>query len=171
MRIDMRAAGLAAALGLLPAAAQAVTWTIDFGSVTTSFQAPAAGGPVAGLSVTLGGVIFDTPEAGDLAPVFDPVSNDFSGAGGGIFSYYRSAASGSGCPETVCLLEFENRVDPFTPPLWAAFPLEMGVPGGVFASGNYEIAAAGPAPIPLPAPLALMAAAAAALGIVRLRRA
>ena len=64
--------------------------------------------------------------------MFDPVSNDFSGAGGGIFSYYRSAASGSGCPETVCLLEFENRVDPFTPPLerarviCARGPFELG---------------------------------------------
>lgn len=159
--------GAAAALSLLSAPAEAATWTIDFGSVETSFQAPVGGGPVTGLVVTLGGVIFDTPGTGDEAPVFDPVSNDFSGAGGGIFSYYLSALVGSGCPSDACLLEFENRVDPVTPPLWAAFPLEMGIPGGVFASGSYLIA---PAPIPLPASLGLMAAAAGALGLLAARR-
>ena len=161
MAFGFRAVGLAAALALAPAAAQAITWNIDFGSVATTFEAPAVGGLVGGLVVTLGGITFDTPDLTGDAPVFDPATNDFSGEGGGIFSYYSGVA---GCPEALCLLEFENRVDPFTPPLWAVFPLAMGVPGAVIASGNYEIS-----PIPLPAPLMVMLAAIGGLGLVRWR--
>jgi hypothetical protein len=163
MAFGLRAVGLAAVVAIAPAAAQAVTWNIDFGSVATTFEAPDGGGLVSGLVVTLAGVTFDTPDPDGDAPVFDPTTNDFSGEGGGIFSYYSGAA---GCPEAVCLLEFENRVDPFTPPVWAAFPLVMGIPGDVLANGFYEIS-----PIPLPAPLMLMAAAVGMLaGLGRRRR-
>jgi hypothetical protein len=149
----LRIASCAAALSLVPIAAQAITWNIDFGSVATTFEAPAGGGAVSGLVVTLGGLEFNTPEAGGSAPVFDPVDNHFEPVGGGIFSYYLNPAHSA-------LLEFETRVDPITPPNWQVFdPMS-----GVLAFGHYQISA-----IPLPAPLLLMAAALGGLGLVRWR--
>jgi hypothetical protein len=162
----MQVAGMAAALALAPAAAGAVTWNIDFGGFETTFQAPAGGGTVSGLVAVLGGVTFDTPDPVD-PPFYSVASNDFSAEDGSIFSYYLGTG---GCPTAACVLEFENAIDDMTPPLWAAFPLEMGIPGTVFASGTYVISSAGPAPVPLPAPLALMAAGAVAIGLVGWRR-
>ena len=154
MGCGLRNVGLAAALALAPTAGQALTWNIDFGSVATTFEAPAGGGAVTGLVVTLGGLEFNTPEAGGSAPVFDPVENHFEPIGGGIFSYYLNPAHSA-------LLEFETRVDPFTPPNWSVFNPQGG---GVLAFGHYEIS-----PIPLPAPLMLMAAAIGWFGLVRWR--
>ena len=153
MACGLRNVGLAAALALAPAAAPAITWNIDFGSVATTFEAPAGGGPVTGLVVTLGGLEFDTPEAGGSAPVFDPVENHFEPIGGGIFSYFLNPAHSA-------VLEFETRVDPITPPNWQVFdPMS-----GTLAFGHYQIS-----PIPLPAPLMLMLAAIGGLGLVRWR--
>jgi hypothetical protein len=155
MSIGLRASCVAVGLSLLPMTAQAVTWTIDFGNVATSFEAPAGGGLVTGLVVTLGGLEFNSPEAGGNAPVYDPIENHFEPVGGGLFSYYLNPAHSA-------LLEFETRIDAFTPPVWAVFDPQGG---DVLASGHYEIA-----PIPLPAPLLLMAGALGALGIVGTRR-
>jgi hypothetical protein len=149
----LRTASCAAALSLLPIAAQALTWNIDFGSIATTFEAPPGGGPVTGLVVTLGGLAFNTPEAGGSAPLFDPVENHFEPVGGGLFSYYLNPAHSA-------VLEFETRVDPITPPNWQAFdPMS-----GTLAFGHYEIS-----PIPLPAPIVLMLAAVGGLGLVRWR--
>jgi hypothetical protein len=152
MSIGLRAASCAAALLLAPTMAAALTWNIDFGSVETTFEAAAGGGPVTGLVVTLGGLEFNAPEAGGSAPVFDPVENHFEPIGGGLFSYYLNPAHSA-------LLEFETRVDPFTPPNWSVFDPQGG---GVLAFGHYEIS-----PIPLPASLMLMAAVIGGFGLVR----
>ena len=101
MACGLRNVGLAAALALAPTAAPAITWNIDFGSVATTFEAPAGGGAVTGLVVTLGGLEFNTPEAGGSAPVFDPVENHFEPIGGGLFSYFLNPAHSA-------LLEFET---------------------------------------------------------------
>jgi hypothetical protein len=154
MTFAMRAA-IAALLGLVPATAQALTWNIDFGSVATTFEAPVGGGLVSGLVVTLGGLEFNTPEAGGSAPVFDPVENHFEPIGGGLFSSYLNPAHSA-------VLEFETRVDPVTPPNWQVF--DPGLGGGPLDFGHYEIS-----PIPLPAPLMLMLAAIGGLGLVRWR--
>jgi hypothetical protein len=162
MAFGLRGAGCATVIVLLPMSAQAVTWNIDFGIVQSTFEAPEGGGLVSGLVVTFGGfggLEFNSPEAGDNAPVFDPVENHFEPVGGGLFSYFLNPAHSA-------LLEFETRVDPFTPPNWQVFDPQFG---DVLAFGHYEITP-GPAPIPLPAPLALMAAAAGALGLLGLRR-
>ena len=149
----LRTASCAAVLSLLPIGAQAITWNMDFGSVETTFEAPAGGGAATGLVVTLGGLEFNAPEAGGSAPVFDPVDNHFEPIGGGIFSYYLNPAHSA-------LLEFETRVDALTPPNWQVFdPMS-----GVLAFGKYQIS-----PIPLPAPLALMLTAIGGLGLVRWR--
>ena len=147
---SLRVLAIAAGLGpaLLPVAAEAVTRNIDFGPAVTTFEAPAAGGPISALSVTLGGVTFDTPAPGNDAPVYNIADNDFKAGDGGIFSYYLPTTVGSGCPASECLLEFEDRADLLVPPVWAAFTLNMGIPDEVFAAGFYEIS---PAPIPLPA--------------------
>ena len=155
MACGLRNVGLAAALALAPTAAPAITWNIDFGSVATTFEAPAGGGAVTGLVVTLGGLEFNTPEAGGSAPVFDPVENHFEPIGGGLFSYFLNPAHSA-------LLEFETRVDAVTPPNWQVF--DPGLGGGPLAFGHYEIS-----PIPLPAPLVLMLAAIGGLGLVRWR--
>ncbi len=155
------AAVLAALVAAAPMAAHAITLTIDFGTTATTFEAD-PGGPVSNLSVTLGGVTFDTPQAGDGAPVYQAATNDFRAFDGSKFSYY---VGGTGCPEAVCLLEFEDRFDAMTPPVWAAFPLVNGIPGTVLASGHYEISA-----IPLPATVGLLAAALASLGLATRRR-
>ena len=162
----MKAAGAAVALALLPGAAGAVTWNIHFGGFQTTFEAPAGGGAVSGLVAVLGGVTFDTPDPAD-PPFYNVASNDFSAEDGSIFSYYLGT---DGCPTAACVLEFENAIDDMTPPLWAAFPLEMGIPGTVFASGHYVISPAGPSPVPLPAPLLLIAAGLGAIGLVGARR-
>ena len=91
MACGLRKVGLAAALALAPTAAPAITWNIDFGSVATTFEAPAGGGAVTGLVVTLGGLEFNTPEAGGSAPVFDPVENHFEPIGGGLVLRDRHA--------------------------------------------------------------------------------
>ena len=152
--VGFRTASWAAALWLLPIGAQALTWNIDFGSVETTFEAPAGGGAVTALVVTLGGLEFNAPEAGGSAPVYDPVENHFEPIGGGLFSYYLNPAHSA-------LLEFETHVDPFTPPNWSVFDPQGG---GVLAFGHYEIS-----PIPLPAPLMLMAAVIGGFGLVRWR--
>ncbi len=156
-----RTAALAAFVAVAPMAAHAATWNIDFGSTATTFDAD-PGGLVGNMTVTLGGVTFDTPEIGDSAPVYNLASNDFRAFDGSKFSYYLGTA---GCPQPICLLEFEDRFDSMIPPVWAAFPLVDGIPGSVLASGHYEISA-----IPLPATAGLIAAALAGLGVVARRR-
>ena len=74
---------MAAVLALLPAAAGAVTWNIDFGSFATTFEAPAGGGAVSGLVALLGGVTFDTPDPAD-PPFYNVSTNDFSAEDGSI---------------------------------------------------------------------------------------
>ncbi len=165
MSLNWWTLGVAAAAVLLPAAAGAVTRNIDFGSYETTFEAPEAGGAVSDLVAVLGGVTFDTPDPVD-PPFYNVATNDFSAEDGGIFSYYLG---GAGCPVLVCVLEFEDAIDDMTPPVWAAFTLEMGFPGDVFASGYYVISSAGPAPVPLPAPLALLAAGLGGLMVLRRR--
>lgn len=150
-------------------AGQAATWNIDFGSVEATFTAPAEGGLVSDLVVTLGGVTYDRAVPGFTAPSYDPVYNDFSAPGGGVsFSYWGSTLVGSGCPEALCLIEFEDRASPMIPPLWATNTVPFS---STLGNGHYDItpAAVGPAPIPVPAPLGLLVAGVAAIGLVRRR--
>jgi hypothetical protein len=162
MYIGLGAATIAAGMAF-PIGAHAASFLIDFGSALATFQAPLPGGPISGLVVTLGGVTFDGPAVGFGAPSYDPVFNDLSTPGpGGSFSYWGGTA---GCPEPLCVLEFEDRHEiGGDPPVWAANTESFGT---VLASGSYEIT---PAPIPLPAPLALLAVGLGALGAIGLRR-
>jgi hypothetical protein len=163
MPFGLKAAGVAAAIVLLPGMAGAVTYDIDFGSYETTFSAPEGGGAVSDLVAVLGGVTFDTPDPAN-PPFYSPATNDFMPEGGGIFSFYLG---GAGCPQPSCVLEFEDAIDATMPPVWAAFPLVMGVPGEVFASGSYIVT---PSAIPAPAAVWLLGTALAGLGFLRLGR-
>lgn len=152
----------------LSVSAIAATFQIEMASQTTTFDAPLGGGGITGFSIAIGGVTFDTPEAGALSPVYDAVENDIQGIGG-LFGYFSNSLAGPGCAAGLCLLEFEDSNMGMPPKLWAVFPLVMGFPGGVIASGEYVITVPD-AQIPLPAPAFLLIGGIAALAATRARR-
>ena len=149
-----------------PSAAATVTFQIDIGSATGMFDAPEAGGLLTSFNITLNGVTFDTLGMGMSAPVYNAVDNDIRGNPSTEASILNSVAA-PGCPALSCVLSLEDSVDPgVVPPLYAVFPLEMGIPGTVTAAGEYSITP--PAPIPLPAPALMLLGALA--GLMGLRR-
>ena len=139
----------------------AATYQITMAGQTTTFDAPLAGGAISNLSVSVAGVIFDTPQAGGLAPVYDPIENDIQGAGG-LFGYFANSIAGPGCAIGTCLLEFEDSNLGLPPKVWAVFPLINGTPGAVIASGSYTISSIDGV-VPLPASVWLLGAGLAAL--------
>ncbi len=121
-------------LSLVPAG-QGSDYDVSFGATSATFQAPMGGGAVTGLSVTLGGVTFDTPEP-ITPPLYDPVANDISAAGS-LFGYYLNSNAAPGCPINQCVLEFETAIDAVTPPAYAAF--NTVVFAGIISGGFYII--------------------------------
>lgn len=133
--------------------AATVDYDISFGATSATFQAPMGGGAVTGLSVTLGGVTFDTPEP-VTPPLYDPVTNDISAAGS-LFGYYSNSITTPGCPVNQCVLEFETAVDAFTPPVYAAF--NSVAFDGIISGGFYIISPSDDIPsVPLPASMPLL---------------
>lgn len=155
------ATALAAALAT---PAGALTYSIDIGGTVTSFDAPAGGGAVSNFAATIAGVLFDTPDAGSTAPVYDPAENDINGAAS-LFGGFRNSVAAGPCLALGCVLSFEDAIGNAPPRLWSMFPV-LPFPDGVIAFGEYSIA-----PVPLPAGLPLLAAGAAALLALGRRRA
>lgn len=149
-----------------PVWAATVDYDISFGTTSSTFQAPMGGGEVTGLSVTLGGVTFDTPEP--LAPpLYDPVTNDIS-AEGSIFGYFLNSMAAPGCPVGQCVLEFETAVDDMTPPVYAAFNTVAF--DGIIAGDYYIISPSDETTaVPLPATLPLLVLGLTGLKFVRRR--
>jgi hypothetical protein len=161
---------VAAVMCSLPAAVQAATFQISVGSQDTTFEAPLSGGPISSFSVSIDGVLFDTPDSGNVAPVYDAAGNDINGAMSPFGSFLNSTAGApaSECSSLLsCVLVFEDRINIMTPGNWSAFPLVMGVGGPVFAFGQYSI---NPVPVPLPAALPLFAGGLGLLGWMARRR-
>jgi hypothetical protein len=151
------AAGLFGGL-TAPASAVSVTYGIEIAGNTGSFDAPDTGGLIEAFTITIDGVTFDTLGVGGGAPTYDPVDNDIRGNPGTEGFVLNSTASGA-CAALECVLSLEDSIDPgVIPPLYAIFPLVMGIPGTVFASGEYEVTPPDATnPIPVPAPFGLLA--------------
>ncbi len=146
--------------------APAATFGIALAGVMTTFDAPAEGGPVTGLSLSIGGVLFDMPVAGALAPFYDPLENDIN-AEAGLFGYLTNSAGAAPCDVGECLLEFEDAESLAAPKLWAAFSLPGGAFGEMLGNGAYVISPPAPVVVPLPASAALLAGALGLLGLFR----
>jgi hypothetical protein len=162
----------------MPSVASAMTFQIDFLNGTqATFDAPAAGGLISGLVMTLGGITYDREAPGFTPPSYDPVFNDFSDPGPGVtFSYWGSSVSDPTCPTPLCVVEFEDRNDDLVPPVWAANTVPFSTALG---SGYYEITpvegggngnGGGMSPVPVPAGVLLLASGLAGLGALRLGR-
>lgn len=141
----------------------AATFNISLGGQNTTFMAPMGGGVISNLSVTLGGVTFDTPNAG-MPPLYSPLLNDISAAGS-LFGYFSNSTAAPGCPVGNCVLEFETAFDNVTPPVFATY--NNVVLGPVLTSGFYVIT---PAAVPLPAGLLMILTALCGLAGLRLCR-
>ena len=159
-----------AALALFSSTAWAATidYDVSFGATSATFQAPMGGGAVTGLSVTLGGVTFDTPEP-ITPPLYDPVANDISAAGS-LFGYYLNSNAAPGCPINQCVLEFETAIDAVTPPAYAAF--NTVVFAGIISGGFYIISPSDETmAVPLPATMPLLILGLMGLGFWRRKKA
>lgn len=132
------------------------------GDLGSFFEADATGGSITGLSLTISGVTFDTPDMGSTLPVYDPAENDINGAVSQFGSFRNSGAAGL-CGPLMCILAFEDRVDLITPGNWLAF---VEGSDGNFGEGVYVIT---PQQIPVPAGLPLILTGLAVLGVVRFR--
>lgn len=149
---------------MITPSAQAASFNIAIAGETGLFDAPAAGGLLSSFSITLNGVTYDSLSAGPGAAVYQAVDNDIRG-NPGTEAFILNSTAGTGCLALECVLSLESSVDPgVIPPLYALFPLDMGIPGTVTQSGEYMISAVPSVdPVPLPASVLLLGGA---LGLI-----
>lgn len=159
--------GLAAVAIAAIAAAPSVaaTFNIAAGGAAGTFEAPFSGGAVSAFNLTLLGIPFDTPSAGNTAPIFRAAFNDFTGTVGGTSSVLNGTAGG-GCAALDCAILFEDTSPPGAPPFeWSV--LRISTLENLGFGEPYEIS-----PIPLPAagPLLLAGFGLVAVAARRKRR-
>lgn len=149
----------------MAAPAQAVTYQIDIGSASGTFEAPGGGGLLSAFDITIDGVTFDTLGMGVSAPVYNAIDNDIRG-NPSTEGYVLNSAAGGACAALSCILALEDSTDPgVVPPLYAIFPLIDGVPDTVTGAGEYAISQ-----VPLSAGAGLLAFGGLVLGWVGRRR-
>jgi hypothetical protein len=151
--------------------AATVTFEIEIDGVIGMFDAPDSGGLIESFSITLDGVTFDLLGTGTAAPTYDAVANDIRG-NPGTEGFIQNTVAGGVCAAMECVLGLEDSVDPgVIPGLYAIFPLDNGIPGGVTNSGEYSITPPDPVPaVPLPASLPLLLAGLGGLAISHKRK-
>lgn len=147
--------------------ASAVTFQIDFsngsGTDLGEFEASAAGGPVSGLTATIGGVFFDSMIPGTTSFDYDPAINEFTYSG--AFPSYTNSTPYPICGPGECFLEIYPDPDPLVPGDYLAIDKDLN---NIGPGTKYVILP--PAPIPLPPALGLLALGVGSLAFVGRKR-
>lgn len=160
------AATLAFAMGAGTAnAATFNIFNISTSNLLGTFEAPAAGGAVTSMSVSVAGHVFDMLGTGSLAPIYHSASNDLSGTPGGIGGTTNSAASGV-CGIGECVFTFERSVLP-TPGEWHVEKILPLSEQANITGGFYEIKMSA---VPLPASIPLLVGALGLMAFVGRKR-
>ncbi len=133
------------------------------GALLGGFDAPLAGGAIAALTATIGGVTYDTLAGGANAPTFYAASNDIGGAASSLGYATNSAAAGV-CGAGECAFSFYRIYDATIPGEWYADRVFVPPADQISLDlGNYVIA-------PVPGPLGAMLLASAIAAIASLAR-
>ena len=166
------AAALAVPVVIAGAAAEAASYNIindGSSALLGTFDAPTTGGAITSISVSVGGVTYDSLGTGSQSPTYNAATNDLGGAGGvGLGAVYNSVASGI-CGIGECAFSFFPIFD-FVTPIPGEWYADKVAPGQQqsLGFGHYRVV---PAIVPAPPSiLAMLAAIAALAGLARRRR-
>lgn len=163
----IRVFAVLAALAGVALPASAATFRItDVGSSTLlgTFDAPTTGGVITAMTVSVGGVTYDTLGTGAIAPVYNAGTNDLGGFGGPLGAVFNSVASGI-CGVGECAFSVYPIYD-FVTPIPGEWYTDKVAPVGEEQSLGFGFYSVAPVPLP-PALLSIVVALAALVALAR----